>query len=80
MTTIPRQTLLVDLDDTVINYGGGTEASWRAVCLFATQEVPGLEAEPLFATIDRVRRWYWSDPERHREGRADLRAGLGRAF
>jgi len=72
--TIPRQALLVDLDDTVINYGGGTEASWRAVCLLATQEVPGLEADPLFAAIDRVRKWYWSDPERHREGRADLRA------
>lgn len=74
MTTIPGQALLVDLDDTVINYGGSTEASWRAVCLGATREVPGLEADVLFAVIDRIRNWYWSDPERHREGRADLRA------
>jgi putative hydrolase of the HAD superfamily len=74
VTTTPRQTLLVDLDDTIINYGGSTEASWRTVCRLATQEVPGLEADPLFAAIDRVRQWYWSDPERHREGRADLRA------
>ena len=76
--TIPRQALLVDLDDTVINYGGSTEASWRAVCLLATQEIPGLQPDPLFAAIDRVRTWYWSDADRHREGRADLRAASRR--
>lgn len=74
MTTIPGQALLVDLDDTVINYGGSAAVSWRAVCAWAAQETPGLEADALFAEIDRVRAWYWSDPERHREGRADLRA------
>jgi putative hydrolase of the HAD superfamily len=66
--------LLVDLDDTIINYGGSTGTSWRTVCLWAAQEMPGLDADALEAAIHRIRRWYWSDPERHREGRADLRA------
>src|SRR5579862_2359194 len=67
-------TLLLDLDDTIIDYGGSAEASWQAVCRLAAQQVEALDAAALFGAIDRVRKWYWSDPERHREGRADLRA------
>ena len=78
MTTITGQALLVDLDDTIINYGGSAEPSWRAVCAWAMDEVPGVDADVLFAAIDRVRRWYWSDPERHREGRRDLGAASRR--
>ena len=70
--------LLLDLDDTILNYGGSAEASWREVCTLAAQQVATLDATTLFAEIDRVRRWYWSDPERHREGRADLRAASAR--
>lgn len=78
VTRLPRAALLVDLDDTVINYGGSTAASWRAVCEWATLQAPGTDADTLFAAIDRTRNWYWSDPERHREGRADLRAASAR--
>ena len=78
MTTVPGQALLVDLDDTVINYGGSAEGSWRSVCGWAAGQVRGLEAESLFEAINRIRDWYWSDPERHREGRADLRAASRR--
>src|SRR5512140_2292554 len=78
MTNAYPNTLLVDLDDTVINYGGSTEASWREVCALAARQVAGLDAATLYAAIDRVRHWYWSDPERHREGRANLRAASRR--
>ena len=78
MTTIAGQALLVDLDDTIINYGGSAEPSWRAVCAWAMGEAPGIQADALFAAIDRVRGWYWSDPERHRQGRADLLAASRR--
>ncbi len=71
-------TLLVDLDDTVIDYGGSTVPSWRAVCEWAVSQAPELRADALYSAIDRVRRWYWSDPERHRQGRADLRAASRR--
>lgn len=72
------QAILLDLDDTIINYGGGVEACWRAVCLEATRAVPSLNPGALFDAINRRRKWYWSDPERHREGRTDLRAASGR--
>jgi len=71
-------TLLVDLDDTIIDYGGSAEASWREVCSSTAAQVANLDAATLFAEIDRVRKWFWSDPERHREGRADLRAASAR--
>ena len=69
----PRRAILLDLDDTIIDYGGSTEVSWRQACE-AARERSGLEVDRLYTEIDRVRTWYWSDPERHREGRADLRA------
>lgn len=32
----------------------------------------GLEPDMVFDAIDRIREWYWSDPERHRIGRLEL--------
>jgi len=32
----------------------------------------GLDGDALFDAIDRMREWYWSDPERHRVGRLEL--------
>ena len=66
--------MLIDLDDTIINDGGGVDACWRLVCDVAADRVPGLGADNLFHEIVRTRDWYWSDPERHRIGRADLKA------
>ena len=66
--------MLIDLDDTIIDDGGGVEACWRLVCAAAADRVPALDADDLFHEILRTRHWYWSDPERHRTGRADLRA------
>ncbi len=78
MEAVQPQAILLDLDDTVIDYSGSVVAAWRAVCDAAASEVPGLDATAFFDAIARVRQWYWSDPERHREGRADLRAASTR--
>ena len=66
--------MLIDLDDTIIDDGSGVEACWRLVCADAADRVASLDADDLFHEILRTRHWYWSDPERHRIGRADLRA------
>jgi len=70
--------MLLDLDDTIIDYGGDVETTWRTLCVEAAEATPGLDDVALFAAIQRTRTWYWSDPERHREGRADLRAASRR--
>ena len=66
--------MLVDLDDTIIDYRSGVDPCWRIVCADAADRVPGLDADDLYHDILRRRDWYWSDPERHRIGRANLSA------
>ena len=68
----PPRAMLVDLDDTIIDYRCGVDPCWRLVCADATAQVPGLDPDDLFRQILRTREWYWSDLERHRIGRADL--------
>jgi putative hydrolase of the HAD superfamily len=70
---VPRA-LLIDLDDTLIDDSGSAESAWIEVCAAAARDVSVLDSAALLAEIHRVRTWYWSDPERHRVGRADLRA------
>jgi putative hydrolase of the HAD superfamily len=69
---LPR-VLLLDLDDTILDDTGGVAACWRATCeTFAARA--GVEAARLDSAVDVTRIWYWDDPERHRIGRAVLRA------
>ncbi|MBI2887730.1 MAG: HAD family hydrolase [Chloroflexi bacterium] len=70
--------ILLDLDDTILNFSGSVEPAWRAICARAAAGAPGLDPESLYHAIDRVRTWYWADPKKHKEGRADLRAASRR--
>ena len=65
--------ILLDLDDTLISYDGASDVAWREVCKRFSEEFPSEDGgETLHATLQAVRHWYWSDPERHRAGRMDL--------
>jgi putative hydrolase of the HAD superfamily len=61
--------LLVDLDDTLLDYSGGVDACWEAACGTAA---PNLERAALLAALLESRQWFWSDPERHRRERVDM--------
>jgi putative hydrolase of the HAD superfamily len=63
--------LLVDLDDTLLDYSGGIDVSWQEACT-AVAVPSGVELGPLVAAIAEARQWFWSDPERQRRGRADM--------
>jgi putative hydrolase of the HAD superfamily len=63
--------LLVDLDDTLLDYTGGVEDSWREACV-AHAGLAGVDVEALAPALARARRWLWSDPERHRAERMDM--------
>jgi len=67
----PRAVLL-DLDDTSLDDSGGVVACWRDACHAHQSRMNGLDPEAVFEAIDRLREWYWSDPERHRVGRLEL--------
>jgi putative hydrolase of the HAD superfamily len=63
--------LLVDLDDTLLDYSGGVDDCWRDACSALAAPV-GIDPAALMEAIVRARRWFWSDPERHRRERVDM--------
>jgi len=65
--------VLFDLDDTLLDYAGGADECWRAVCRAAAARA-GVEAAVLADAVDRARRDFWSDPERHRRERVAMLA------
>jgi putative hydrolase of the HAD superfamily len=66
------QAFLLDLDDTILDDTGGVVSCWREACVAHRSDMNGLEPDVVFEAIDKIREWYWSDPERHRIGRLDL--------
>jgi putative hydrolase of the HAD superfamily len=65
------KTLLVDLDDTLLDYTGGVDECWLDACTVLATPA-GLDAAAVVASIARARRWFWSDPERHQRERTDM--------
>lgn len=63
--------LLVDLDDTLLDYTGGVDESWAEACE-AVAAPAGVDPQPLTAAIAASRRWFWGDPDRHRRERTDM--------
>jgi putative hydrolase of the HAD superfamily len=63
--------LLVDLDDTLLDYSGGVDECWHHACV-AMAGPAGIDPARLVAAIGETRRWFWSDPGRHRVERADM--------
>lgn len=65
--------ILLDLDDTLISFEGVSEQAWEKCCSDFTicHEIPYDTAE-LLECINTTRKWYWSDPERHKRGRSDM--------
>lgn len=65
--------LFLDLDDTILSYDGVSPQAWRMACEeFVALHAPEIDAEDLRGKLLLQSKWYWSDPTRHREGRADL--------
>jgi putative hydrolase of the HAD superfamily len=63
--------LLLDLDDTLLDYSGGVDESWRdagKVCCVRA----GVDVETFLQAMIETRRWFWSDPTRHREERVNM--------
>ena len=70
--------IIFDLDDTIIDDSSDVSACWEQTCREAAARIAGLDPDALLAAIERQRDWYWIDPDRHREGRLDLRAASTR--
>jgi putative hydrolase of the HAD superfamily len=71
MVTLPKA-LLIDLDDTILDDSGCVDACWADSC--AEAGTPDLGYPALRQAIREYADWWWSEAERHRRGRLDLRA------
>lgn len=81
--TLPTA-ILFDLDDTIISAHGNQGDAWRQVLeTFAGHDAIGDHGH-LHDRVVASAQWFWSDPDRHRVGRHDIRQArreiVGRAF
>src|SRR5207244_2937634 len=67
----PLQALLLDLDDTLLDYSGSAARCWEEACR-AVAGPAGVDPEALAEAIALVGPWFWSDPARHRRERVDM--------
>lgn len=64
--------ILFDLDDTIISFEGAGDRAWKEICRQFAENEKTITAENLLEHISAIRKWYWSDPERHRVGRMNI--------
>jgi putative hydrolase of the HAD superfamily len=64
--------VLLDLDDTLLDYSGGVDDSWAEACAACCAGCD-VDAGHLVAALGPTRRWFWDDPVRHRAERTDMR-------
>ena len=65
--------ILLDLDDTILDDTGRRDACWRTACTEAAELWADIDVEALYAEVERVRCWFWSDAERSRAWRSTMR-------
>jgi putative hydrolase of the HAD superfamily len=65
--------IIFDLDDTIISFDGSTGIAWDKTCnSFVESERTSFSAKELLESINKMRKWYWSDADRHRTGRMNM--------
>jgi putative hydrolase of the HAD superfamily len=66
--------VLLDLDDTILDDSTRIHESWRDACATHAARLAPLDAAVVVDAIRRTSKWFWDDPDRHREGRLQLDA------
>ncbi|MDR0303054.1 MAG: HAD family hydrolase [Treponema sp.] len=65
--------ILFDLDDTLMAFDLVSEEAWdKAVDIFIQNNNINIEKNILLDKLRTTRKWYWSDPERHKAGRENI--------
>lgn len=66
--------ILLDLDDTILDDSSMVHESWREACAGHAHRLAPREPATVVAAIRETSKWFWDDPDRHREGRLQLEA------
>ena len=64
--------IIFDMDDTILSDDEAAGRCFRQVCHDFAGRLPVANPDDLSGAIQEIRRWYWSDPERVRQGSLDL--------
>jgi putative hydrolase of the HAD superfamily len=64
--------ILFDLDDTILDFEAVAGPAWETVTRRFASEYGDQPPERVRTRIGQVSRAWWSDPDRHRQGRLDL--------
>jgi putative hydrolase of the HAD superfamily len=65
------RSLLLDLDDTLLDYSGGVDECWAAACDVGCA-AGSADAAALVPAVAASRRWFWDDLTRHRRERVNM--------
>jgi putative hydrolase of the HAD superfamily len=63
--------LLLDLDDTLLDYSGGVDDCWTAACTLGATG-GGIDAPTVIAAVAASRRTFWDNPEHNRRERVHM--------
>jgi len=66
--------LLLDLDDTILDDSSSVGESWSEACAIHAHRLAPLDAATVVDAVRKTSKWFWDDPDRHREGRLQLEA------
>ena len=64
--------IIFDLDDTIISFDAVAIPTWISVCEYFTDGDRIKDSSQLFDAIEKTRKWFWSDKDRHKAGRLNL--------
>lgn len=75
------EAILFDLDDTLLAFSNASERAWKKCCDdFVLCNPVDFTSRELFQCLFKIRKWYWSDPERNKIGRYDMKKARREVF
>jgi putative hydrolase of the HAD superfamily len=75
------EAVLFDLDDTLMKFDIVSDLAWKTSCDdFVRNNPVCFSNRELFECLFKIRKWYWSDPVRHKKGRNDMKNARREVF
>ncbi len=73
--------ILFDLDDTILAFSTASERAWEKCCdIFIQNNAVAFTSRELYESILKTRKCYWSDPERNKKGRENMKNARREVF
>ncbi len=74
MTTLLPKAIFLDMDDTILDDSGSIDRCWQAACDHYAPQLAPYTSKQINTAIRQYAKWFWSDANRHQQGRLALEA------